>query len=73
MTRRFRILILFAIALAGLAGAAILTSRTQAQVPPGTVTYRYDSLGRVVQDVYPAKSAGYNYDAASNWVSFTLN
>ena len=60
---------------AGLVGVALLASRSIAQAPPapGSVTYRYDSLGRVVQDIYPAKSAAYDYDAAGNWVTFTLN
>jgi len=75
MTPRFRMLFIVTLALAGVAGAAVLTSRTLAQVPPtpGSVTYRYDSLGRIVQDVYPTNSAGYNYDASGNRTSFTLN
>ena len=73
MIPRFRKVIFAAIAVACVMGAAFLAPRTVAQVPPpGTATYRYDSLGRVVQDIYPTKSAGYNYDAAGNWTSFTL-
>ncbi|MEH2500326.1 YD repeat-containing protein [Bradyrhizobium sp. AZCC 1678] len=74
MTRRLRILIVAAIALAG-AAAALVTSRTMAQTPPtpGSATYRYDSLGRVAQDIYPANSAAYSYDAADNRTSFTQN
>jgi YD repeat-containing protein len=72
MPRRFRILIVAIITLAGVAGAFV-TSRTLAQTPPtpGSATYRYDSLGRVVQDIYPANSAAYSYDAADNRTSFT--
>ena len=70
-----RILFVAVIALPGLVGVALLASRSIAQAPPtpGSVTYRYDSLGRVVQDIYPAKSAAYDCDAAGNWVTFTLN
>ena len=31
-----------------------------------TVTYHYDSLGRLVQDAYPANTLSYTYDAAGN-------
>ena len=74
MTRRLRLLIVAAIGLTGVAGAAIVASRSMAQVPPtpGTVTYRYDSIGWIVQDVYPANSAAYNFDAAGNRTSFTI-
>jgi uncharacterized protein RhaS with RHS repeats len=72
MTIHPRTLILAAIAVVVAAGAAMLVSQTSAQVP-GTVTYRYDSLGRVVQDIYPAQSGAYSYDAAGNRVSATLN
>ena len=37
----------------------------------GTVTFRYDSVGRLVQDVYPQNSGAYNYDAAGNRTSAT--
>ncbi|WP_253712021.1 RHS repeat domain-containing protein [Bradyrhizobium sp. WD16] len=40
---------------------------------PGTATYKYDSLGRVVQDIYPANSRAYSYDAAGNRVSDFTN
>lgn len=76
MTRRFRILIVAAIALAATMGVAMLSRRTAAQVappPPVVVQYSYDSLGRVVQEVYPANSIAYNYDAAGNRTSFTLH
>ena len=45
----------------------------QAQTAPtsGTVTYRYDSVGRLVQDVYPQNSGAYAYDAAGNRTSAT--
>jgi len=74
MTRRFRVLVVAAMTLAGVVGAAIIASRTMAQVPPtpGTATYRYDSIGWIVQDVYPANSAAYNFDAAGNRTSFTI-
>jgi YD repeat-containing protein len=31
-----------------------------------TVNYTYDSLGRLIQESYPAQSSGYTYDAAGN-------
>ena len=75
MTPRIRMLIIAAVVLAGAAGTALVASRTSAQTPPtpGTVTYRYDSIGRIVQDIYPANSAAYNYDSGGNRTSFTLN
>lgn len=76
MTRPFRILIVAATALACAAGFALLTPRTVAQIappPPVVVTFSYDSLGRVVREVYPTNSTAYNYDAAGNRTSFTLN
>jgi YD repeat-containing protein len=76
MPRRSRILIAVAAALASVAGFAMLTPRTVAQVappPPVVVTFSYDSLGRVVREVYPTNSTAYNYDAAGNRTSFTLN
>jgi YD repeat-containing protein len=70
-------MLMIAVAAIGFLGAtaALLTSRSQAQAAPtpGSVTYRYDSLGRIVQDIYPANSVGYNYDAAGNRTSMTLN
>ena len=43
--------------------------------PPvrASVIYRYETLVVSSKDIYPAKSAGYNWDAAGNSVSFTLN
>ena len=71
MTVRFRALIIAT----GVAAVAILASRTIAQAPPtpGSVTYRYDTLGRIIQDIYPANSAAYGYDAVGNRTAFTLN
>lgn len=45
----------------------------KAQSAGGTATYRYDSLGRLVQDVYPANSGAYSYDNAGNRTSATTN
>jgi YD repeat-containing protein len=76
MTRRFRILVVAAIVLVSSAGVTMLARRSTAQVappPPVVVQYSYDSLGRVVQEVYPANSIGYGYDAAGNRTSFTLH
>lgn len=33
---------------------------------PATVTYSYDSVGRVVKDDYPTHQATYTYDKAGN-------
>ncbi|WP_233840759.1 RHS repeat domain-containing protein [Dyella sp. 2HG41-7] len=30
------------------------------------VSYQYDSLGRLIQETYPANTATYSYDAAGN-------
>ncbi|GAB2591690.1 hypothetical protein GCM10027066_33460 [Dyella jejuensis] len=31
-----------------------------------TVSYTYDSLGRLIQETYPAQSSSYTYDAVGN-------
>ena len=31
-----------------------------------TASYRYDSLGRLIQDAYPANTLSYTYDNAGN-------
>ncbi len=46
---------------------------TSGKAAPGSVVYRYDSLGRLVQDVYPANSASYSYDAAGNRSASSVN
>jgi hypothetical protein len=45
--------------LAAVAGQGWLVQNSTAQSTPtpGAATYKYDSLGQVVQDVYPANSA----------------
>ncbi|MFE0758998.1 hypothetical protein ACFW16_33880 [Inquilinus sp. NPDC058860] len=47
-----------------LAAATIGAQATAAT--PATVTYSYDSLGRVVKDDYPTNQATYTYDKAGN-------
>ena len=62
--------VLFFTLMTALAGGitAFMATRTDAQTAPtpGSITYRYDRLGRIVQDISPANSAAYNYDAASS-------
>jgi YD repeat-containing protein len=38
----------------------------------GSVVYHYDSLGRIVQDSYPANAASYTYDNAGNRTQATI-
>jgi hypothetical protein len=38
----------------------------------GSVVYHYDSLGRIVQDSYPANAATYIYDSAGNRTQATI-
>lgn len=52
-------------------GSAIVLAATTIGVQamaatPATVTYSYDSLGRVVKDDYPTNQATYTYDSAGN-------
>ena len=63
------------VALSVATGAALLSRPVTAATPPvpGAVTYHYDSLGRIVQDIYPANSAAYSYDAAGNRQTSTIN
>lgn len=51
----------------------VRVSVAQVVPTPGSATYRYDSLGRVVQDAYPLNSSAYSYDAAGNRLSATQN
>lgn len=37
-----------------------------ASTPVATVTYSYDSLGRLIQDVAPSRTGAYTYDNAGN-------
>jgi hypothetical protein len=65
----------FTLAVASLLTILIVISQTTAQTPPtpGFVTYRYDNLGRVAQDIYPANSLSYSYDQVGNRNNFTMN
>ena len=72
-----RILIIASIAVIAAAGVAMHASRTQAQLlfpppPPPTVTFNYDSVGRIVREVYPANSVAHDYDAAGNRATLTV-
>jgi YD repeat-containing protein len=41
---------------------------------PGTMTYQYDSLGRLVGDVNSSGNSGaYSYDAAGNRLTSSIN
>lgn len=55
--------------LATIIAAAVMSvwpPSTGRAITPGTATYQYDNLGRLVQDSYPANSASYGYDFAGN-------
>jgi len=64
-------------AMAGIAcmAAMIAASTRSAAVTAataGSVVYHYDSLGRIVQDSYPANAATYTYDNAGNRTRATI-
>ena len=52
-------------------GWLVQNSTAQGTPTPGTATYKYDSVGQVVQDIYPANSVAYTYDLAGNRLSET--
>jgi len=64
----------------GLAGIACLAAMIAASTrsvavtaaTAGSVVYHYDSLGRIVQDSYPANAATYTYDNAGNRTQATI-
>jgi uncharacterized protein RhaS with RHS repeats len=64
-----------AVILAAVAGQGWLVPNSTAQSTPtpGTAAYKYDSLGQVVQDAYPANSGAYRYDLAGNRLTETRN
>jgi YD repeat-containing protein len=61
-------------ALACLAATIAASTRSVAvtAATAGSVVYHYDSLGRVVQDSYPANAATYTYDNAGNRTQATI-
>jgi len=75
--RSLRILITVVAAAACVTGVVMPTSRTEAQLlpppPPVTATFNYDSLGWVVQEIYPSNSVAHNYDSAGNRSSVTVH
>ena len=75
MKRLVLALTFLAAILATVAGQGWLVQNSTAQVgpTPGAATYNYDSLGQVVQDVYPANSVAYSYDLAGNRLTETRN
>jgi YD repeat-containing protein len=56
--------------------AAVLAASTRSvavtAATSGSVVYHYDSLGRIVQDSYPANAATYTYDNAGNRTQATI-
>ena len=76
MPRHARILILASIAIIAAAGVVMHVSRTEALLPPPPppkVTFNYDSLGWIVQEVYPHNSVAHDYDAAGNRTTVTVH
>jgi hypothetical protein len=65
-------LALIVLVVGGVAAVTFSGSR-KAESASGTVTYTYDSVGRIVQDVYPANSAAYQYDNAGNRTADSMN
>jgi hypothetical protein len=64
----------------GVAGIAFTTAMISASTHSvavtaavvGSVQYKYDSLGRIVRDGYPANAATYTYDNAGNRTQATI-
>jgi YD repeat-containing protein len=54
-------------------GWLVQNSTAQGVPTPGTATYKYDSVGQVVQDVHAANSGAYSYDVAGNRLTETRN
>ena len=52
--------------------AASTRSNAVTATTAGSVQYRYDSVGRIVQDSYPANAATYTYDNAGNRTAATV-
>jgi YD repeat-containing protein len=62
---------------AGVAGMAAMIAASTRSVAvtaatAGSVQYKYDSLGRIVRDSYPANAATYTYDNAGNRTQATI-
>jgi YD repeat-containing protein len=62
---------------AGIAGMVAMVAASTRSVAvtaatAGSVVYHYDSLGRIVQDSYPANAATYTYDNAGNRTQSTI-
>jgi hypothetical protein len=72
MTNRLGLAITCGVAGIFFTAALIAVSTRSDAVSSGTVQYRYDSLGRVVQDSYPANAATYTYDKAGNRTNATV-
>jgi len=66
--------LIIACGVAGIAGIAamVVASTRSLAVTGGSVVYHYDSLGRIVQDSYPANAATYTYDNAGNRTQATI-
>ena len=51
---------------APMAAAPSVAAVVPPAAPAATVTYNYDSLGRLILEVYPANRQSFTYDAAGN-------
>jgi YD repeat-containing protein len=75
MTSQRKLMIVCGAAAITFAAAMIAVSTRSVAVTAvtaGSVVYHYDSLGRIVQDSYPAKAATYTYDNAGNRTQATI-
>jgi YD repeat-containing protein len=76
MINQRKLMIACGVAVIAFAAAMIAAStRSVAVTAPtaGSVVYHYDSLGRIVQDSYPANAASYTYDNAGNRTQATIH
>jgi YD repeat-containing protein len=75
MRNKLKLIIACSVAgIACVAGVIALATRSNAvtAATAGSVVYHYDSLGRIVQDSYPANAATYTYDNAGNRTQATI-
>jgi YD repeat-containing protein len=72
--KRKVIIVCSAVGIAGMAAMIAASTRSVAVTATmaGSVQYKYDSVGRIVQDSYPANAATYTYDNAGNRTQATI-
>jgi YD repeat-containing protein len=75
MPNKRKLMIVCAVAALACVVATIAASTRSVAVTAataGSVVYHYDSLGRIVQDSYPANATTYTYDNAGNRTQATI-